>query len=259
MTDPLRVLALGGPTAVLELGGLRLLTDPTFDPPGRYPSPRGHELVKTSSPAIGPDEVGDIDAVLLSHDHHDDNLDAGGRAFLARVPLVLTTVAGAGRLGGTALGLEPWTTLALPRADGATLSVTAVPAQHGPDGTDHLTGPVIGFVLAGDGVPTVYVSGDNASVAVVEAIAARVGAIDVAVLFAGGASVPAIDDVLTLTGARAADATAVLGARAVVPLHADGWEHFSEGLDDVVDAFAAAGLADVLYVPERGRLVTVGA
>ena len=27
---------LGGPTALLELGGLRLLTDPTFDPPGDY-------------------------------------------------------------------------------------------------------------------------------------------------------------------------------------------------------------------------------
>ncbi|MGP3958502.1 hypothetical protein ACTWPT_21040 [Nonomuraea sp. 3N208] len=28
---------LGGPTAVLELGGVRLLTDPTFDAPGEYP------------------------------------------------------------------------------------------------------------------------------------------------------------------------------------------------------------------------------
>ena len=26
--------AVGGPTALLELGGLRILTDPTFDPPG---------------------------------------------------------------------------------------------------------------------------------------------------------------------------------------------------------------------------------
>jgi len=28
---------LGGPTAILELGGVRMLTDPTFDPPGDYP------------------------------------------------------------------------------------------------------------------------------------------------------------------------------------------------------------------------------
>jgi L-ascorbate metabolism protein UlaG (beta-lactamase superfamily) len=30
----LRVTYIGGPTALLQLGGLRLLTDPTFDPGG---------------------------------------------------------------------------------------------------------------------------------------------------------------------------------------------------------------------------------
>ena len=32
----LSVLLVGGPTAVLEYAGLRLLTDPTFDPPGEH-------------------------------------------------------------------------------------------------------------------------------------------------------------------------------------------------------------------------------
>jgi L-ascorbate metabolism protein UlaG (beta-lactamase superfamily) len=33
----LRITYIGGPTALLEFGGLRLLTDPTFDPPaGEY-------------------------------------------------------------------------------------------------------------------------------------------------------------------------------------------------------------------------------
>ena len=30
----LQLTYIGGPTALLELGGLRLLTDPTFDPAG---------------------------------------------------------------------------------------------------------------------------------------------------------------------------------------------------------------------------------
>jgi CspA family cold shock protein len=38
-----------------------------------------------------------------------------------------------------------------------------VPALHGPEGSEHLVGEVTGFVLAGPGLPTVYVSGDNAS------------------------------------------------------------------------------------------------
>jgi L-ascorbate metabolism protein UlaG (beta-lactamase superfamily) len=29
-----RITLVGGPTVLLELGGFRLLTDPTFDPPG---------------------------------------------------------------------------------------------------------------------------------------------------------------------------------------------------------------------------------
>ena len=37
---------------------------------------------KLTGPAIAASDLGPIDAVLLSHDHHDDNLDAAGRAFL---------------------------------------------------------------------------------------------------------------------------------------------------------------------------------
>lgn len=49
--------------------------------------------------------------------------------------LTLTTPLAASRLSGTAIGLGPWES----RQIGA-VTVTAVPAQHGPDGTEHLTG-----------------------------------------------------------------------------------------------------------------------
>jgi L-ascorbate metabolism protein UlaG (beta-lactamase superfamily) len=216
----LSVFAVGGPTAVLDFAGLRLMTDPTFDPPGT----QGDGLVKLAGPEAGPDEVGAIDAVLLSHDHHSDNLDAGGRAFLGRAGRVITTTAGAERLGGATIGLEPWASRELERPGGAALTVTAVPAQHGPDGSDHITGPVIGFVLTGDGVPSLYISGDNASVDVVRRIADRVGPIELAILFVGGVSVPHRFDgaYLTLSAQRAVEATRALGARAVVPVHFHG-------------------------------------
>ena len=35
------------------------------------------------------DAIGDVDAVLLSHDQHGDNLDDRGRAVLARAPKVI--------------------------------------------------------------------------------------------------------------------------------------------------------------------------
>jgi L-ascorbate metabolism protein UlaG (beta-lactamase superfamily) len=251
----LSLFLVGGPTAVLEFAGLRILTDPSFDPPGETPN----GLRKLTASALGPDDVLPIDLVLLSHDHHDDNLDVSGKAFLPRAGRTLTTKAGAERLGGNATGLEPWDSLEVERPGGGTLTITAVPAQHGPDGTDHLTGPVIGFVLRAADLPTLYVSGDNASVDVVRTIADRLGPIELAVLFAGGVSLPYRFDgaYLTLSADRAAQAAEVLGARAVVPVHYEGWAHFTQGADDLRAAFTAAGLGDRLVVPEPGGTVRV--
>lgn len=68
--------------------------------------------------------------------------------------------------------------------------MTGVPAVHGPadgqrdeGGNVNVNCEVTGFVLSGAGIPTVYLSGDNASIGAVAEIAARTGPVDVAVLF----------------------------------------------------------------------------
>src|SRR5690349_3317773 len=101
------MIYIGGPTALLEFAGLRLLTDPTFDPPGGDYTTGPVTLSKTEGPAVSPESL-EYDVVLLSHDHHADNLDRLGRVSLAKAQRVLTTVAGAGRLGADAIGLAPW-------------------------------------------------------------------------------------------------------------------------------------------------------
>jgi L-ascorbate metabolism protein UlaG (beta-lactamase superfamily) len=73
---------IGGPTALIEIDGLRFLTDPTFDPAGTTHETPVYTLRKTLGPAIAVHALADIDAVLLSHDHHFDNLDRAGRAML---------------------------------------------------------------------------------------------------------------------------------------------------------------------------------
>ena len=102
-------------------------------------------------------------------------------------------------------------------------------------------------------------SGDNASVEVVRTIAERLGPIDVAVLFAGGVRIPQRFDgaYLTLSAERAAEAGRILGARAVVPVHFEGWAHFTQGSAELREAFEAAGIGDRLVVPERGASVSV--
>lgn len=249
-----KLTLVGGPTAVLEYAGLTWLTDPAFSAPGEYAG----GLVKTTGPAIDPEALPPIDVVLLSHEHHSDNLDPVGREFLPRARRVLTTVQGAERLGANAAGLEPWSSIKVERAGGGAVRVTALPAQHGPDGTDDVTGPVIGFLLEADGEDRVYVSGDNASLDVVRAIADRAGHVDVAILFAGAVQLPHRFDgaYLTLSSDRAAEAAKLLGVRAALPVHFEGWAHFTQGARELRAAFAGNGVSDRLVLAERGETVT---
>ncbi|HEU5355253.1 MAG TPA: MBL fold metallo-hydrolase [Actinocrinis sp.] len=247
-------MVVGGPTTVLDLGGLRFVSDPTFDAPG----PHGH-LTKTAGPAVTADRLADVDVVLVSHDNHADNLDDAGRAFALAASVLLTTVSGASRLGAPAVGLAAWDTHTLKRPDGSELLVTAVPAVHGPadgerDPDGNVNCEVTGFVLTGAGLPTVYISGDNASVRTVADIAHRFPGIDAAVLHAGAARVPGKfrERALSLDSVRAAAAAAILGAPVIVPAHYDGWVHFTEGRDSIERAFDDAGLSAVLRSVDHG-------
>jgi L-ascorbate metabolism protein UlaG (beta-lactamase superfamily) len=245
---------LGGPTALLEIGGLRLLTDPTFDPAGPYPI-GSRTLTKTVDAVATPESLGQVDAVLLSHDQHPDNLDNGGRAYLAQVPLTLSTPDAQRRLGGTVRGLVPWASTELQTPTGATLTVTAVPALHGPDGSEALVGQVTGFVLTGVGVPTVYISGDNASLDVVDAVADRFGPVDIALLHAGAARTELLDGaLLTLDSEQTGAAAVRAGARHVFPLHFEGWAHFSEGREALAAAVERANIADRTVLLDLGEV-----
>jgi len=114
-------------------------------------------------------------------------------------------------------------------------------------------------VLAAEGAESVYVSGDNASVEVVEEIARRLGPIPVAVLFCGAVQIPVRFDgaYLTLSADHAAAATLALGARVVVPVHFEGWAHFTQGADALRAAFAGNGIGERLVLAERGATVSV--
>ncbi|MER5643234.1 MBL fold metallo-hydrolase [Streptosporangium sp. NPDC002524] len=241
------ITVIGGPTALLELGGLRILTDPTFDPPGDHPA-GPLTLTKTVGPALSPADIGRVDMVLLSHDQHPDNLDTLGRRMMSAVPLTLSTPEAAARTGVTPM--LPWQ-----HHDAGQVRVTAVPALHGPPGCEPVVGQVTGFVLTGHGLPTVYVSGDNASLKCVELVAGRFPVVDIALLFGGAVRTPMIDERLTLNAIEMVIAARLLKARRVVPLHVEGWSHFTEGRADVRAAFSEAGLDHLLVVPAPGRPV----
>ena len=246
----IRLTHIGGPTTVIEIGGWRLLTDPTFDPPGgSYRFGWGTGSRKLAGPALDPAELGRIDAVLLSHDHHDDNLDRRGREMLDSVDLVVTTESGAGRLGGPARGLAPWATTRLERAGRTPIEVTATPCRHGPPLSHALVGDVIGFALEWEGTDgAVWISGDTVLYEGVRQISDRLP-VDTAILHLGGVRFPVSGPLrYTMTGRDAVELCHLMQPRVAVPIHYEGWQHFREDREAIEREFARA--------PEeiRGRL-----
>ncbi|WP_315702793.1 MULTISPECIES: MBL fold metallo-hydrolase [unclassified Bradyrhizobium] len=244
----LSITLIGGPTALIEIDGFRLLTDPTFDQPGSYQLPHV-KLEKLIGPALGPDTVGEIDAVLLSHDQHSDNLDHGGRDFLRRAARVLTTEIGAKRLEGHAEGLAPWATTQLTK-EGKTLTVTATPARHGPAGIEPFAGDVIGFVLQPQQSAPIYVSGDTVFYDGVAEVARRFKA-GVVLPFAGAAQTRGPFH-LTMDTNDTIETARVFPDALIVPVHTDGWAHFRQSAQDLRATFDALGFGPRLKLLEPG-------
>jgi L-ascorbate metabolism protein UlaG (beta-lactamase superfamily) len=250
--NSLRITLIGGPTALIEIDGFRLLTDPTFDAPGDYQLPHV-KLEKLTGPALSAEAIGRVDAVLLSHDQHSDNLDHSGKDFLSqKAGRVLTTTAGAKRLGSYAEGFAPWDTTELTGKNGQSLTITATPARHGPAGIEPLSGDVIGFVLSSAKAEhrPIYISGDTVWYDGVAEVARRFKA-GVVLPFAGAAQTRGpfhltMDTNDTIETARAfPDAV-------IIPLHTDGWAHFRQNAKDLRATFDTLGFGSRLKLLEPG-------
>lgn len=234
---------VGGPTLLIEVGGWRILTDPTFDPSGgRYFFGWGTYSRKLAAPAVAAADIGPLDAVLVSHDHHEDNLDGEGRKLLPGAGTVITTVPGAGRLGGSTVGLVPWQTTTLEAPGKVPIEVTATPCRHGPPGSKPIVGHVIGFALRWEGQEhgVLWISGDTVLYDGVREVPSRLD-VGTAVLHLGGVTFPWLSGPLryTMNAAEGLEMTRLLRPRTVVPIHYEGWKHFRQGRPAIERTFGA--------------------
>jgi len=247
-----RITHIGTATMLLEIGPMRLLTDPAFDPPGgNYNFGFGTSSTKLTAPAIGPEDIGDIDAVLLSHDQHEDNLDEAGRTLLPRAGKVITTSAAAKRLSNNAIGLKPWQTTNIKSGD-SEIKVTAVPARHGSLWSHIIVGETTGFVLEWNGQEhgALYISGDTVWFNGMHEIAYRFK-IGTAILHIGKASFPSTGPIrFTFNAKESVRAIKTLNPRLVIPVHYEGWKHFQEPREEAEKQFLAAELNEkVQWLP----------
>ncbi|HEX5928292.1 MAG TPA: MBL fold metallo-hydrolase [Solirubrobacterales bacterium] len=200
---PQRVTFVGHGTVLVELGGARLLTDPLLR---RWVGP----LRRHGAPPAGAD-LGDLDAVLISHLHH-DHADLRSLRRLGRgVPLIVPP--GAGRFFERR-GFADVSELApgeAARVGG--VSVGATEAEHAGGRRSAPEAEAVGFLLEGE-ERRVYFAGDTDLFDGMEGLG---GSLDLALLPVWGWG-PTLGPG-HLDPERAARAAALLAPRIAVPIH----------------------------------------
>ncbi|KAI8138766.1 beta-lactamase superfamily domain-containing protein [Fennellomyces sp. T-0311] len=233
-------------TAILDIDGVRLLTDPVFDAGGSEYDIGPTVLKKSKGPAIKRDELPPIDGILLSHEDHEDNLDTAGRQLLDGRK-IFTTMDGAKNLQPRpgVKGLEPWETVSA-ELGGKTFKITGTPCKHVPGGQ------VTGFILTSesfgttDGKPNaIYFAGDTVYIPELADIRNKFH-VSVAIFNLGEAYAPLPEGPLQITmgGKDAAKLARDIDADIVVPIHYEDWQHFTQFGDALRKDFEEAGLMD---------------
>lgn len=253
---------IGTATTILRLGRFTLLTDPNFLHRGQR-AYLGYGLFskRLTEPAMGVQELPDLDAVVLSH-LHADHFDGIARRQLSRDLPVMTTPAAAAKLRrwgfSGARGMRPWEVRRFERG-AETLTITACPGQHGPRGVHRLLPPVMGSVIElrhGRAVRLrVYVTGDTLCRPYLREVSARVGAVDAMVLHLGGTR--AMGVLVTMDGTQGADLVEMIAPRLAIPIHHDDYTVFRSPLSDFTSEMERRGLAARLRTVGAGEVVSL--
>ena len=260
MTD-VTITHIGGPTALIEVGGWRILTDPTFDPPGkRYFFGWGTTSRKLAGPSILAKDLGKIDAVLVSHHHHGDNLDDSAESLLPEWGTTYTTAKAAKKLRGNTVGLAAWDTTTLEAPGKLAITITATPCRHGPVGSEPITGPVVGFSLKWDGQEhgELWVTGDTVLYGGLREVAKRLK-VGTMLMHLGAVRFRYLSGWFryTMDAKEAVELLALVKPTTVVPVHYEGWSHFQQGREAAEEVLATARTAITWLDP--GETTTVNA
>jgi L-ascorbate metabolism protein UlaG (beta-lactamase superfamily) len=246
----LRVTWLGHSTMLLEIDGLRVLTDPVFGDrlgPVSFAGPRRFHAAPVTVAQLPP-----LDAILVSHDHY-DHLCKATMTELAGLGVPVLTSLGVGehleRFGvapGSIVELDWWESHTLP---GGALAFTAAPAQHF---SGRLGGGRNATLWSSWVIQTanrkVFFSGDTGLTPELEVIAQRLGPFELVMLEIGAWNQAWGD--IHLGPANALTAFEMLGQGTLLPVH---WATFDLGLHPWADP---AETLFTLAAPRGARVLT---
>ncbi|KAF9882669.1 hypothetical protein FE257_005663 [Aspergillus nanangensis] len=231
---------IGTTTAILNIDGVNLLTDPVFSPAGTEYNFGPIFLKNKDTPALQLKDLPPIDAVLLSHEDHPDNLDEPGRRLLDG-RRVLTTMDGAKNLAPRpgVQGLQPW-------------------GNRGECTGFILTTETFGVVC--DGRPNaIYFSGDTVYM---DGLAPRITQrwnVVVAILNFGNAQVdlPTGPLQVTMDGKQGARLFRELQAEILIPMHYESCVHFKQGVQELKASLTEEKVGDKVCCPVAPRKNTM--
>jgi L-ascorbate metabolism protein UlaG (beta-lactamase superfamily) len=216
---------------------------------------------RLTAPALSPDELPPLDAIVLSH-LHGDHWDRRATHGLDHDLPVLTTPHAARRLQwrgfARASGLRTWTSQEIV-AGTTKVRVTALPGRHGPGAAQRLLPPVMGSMLefgpvTGPVLLRLYISGDTLLVEELREIPRRFSDIHAAVLHLGGTRLPG-GLMVTMDGQQGADLMELIDAGVVVPIHYDDYSVFKSPLSDFRREVETRGLLPRVHFVDRGQTV----
>lgn len=130
----------------------------------------------------------------------------------------------------------------LTAADRPPITVTATPCRHGPPLSRPVAGPVAGFALrwAGQEHGVFWVTGDTVLFRGLRRVPRRM-TVDTVLLHLGAVRFPLTGRLhYSLTAAEAVELCTLVQPRTIIPVHCEGWSHFTQGREAVEQAFAAA-------------------
>jgi L-ascorbate metabolism protein UlaG (beta-lactamase superfamily) len=219
----LRAAWLGHSTVLIEIDGVRVLTDPVWGrraSPSRLVGPKRFQPVPVALRQVPP-----IDLVVISHDHY-DHLDYPTIRDLAKrdVPFVTSLGVGAhleawGVAPERIVELDWWESHEIPGG----VTVTAAPSQHfSGRGLKNRNSTLWSSFVIRSGRHRVFFSGDTGLTTEYATIRERLGPFELVMLEVGG-WLPAWGDI-HLGPKYALEALALLGGGVFLPVH---WGTFS--------------------------------
>jgi L-ascorbate metabolism protein UlaG (beta-lactamase superfamily) len=249
----LRLTWLGHSTLLVELDGVRVLTDPVW---GSRVSPVGFAGPKRFHPVpVSLAQLPRPDAVLVSHDHY-DHLDYPTILELAKgdVPFFTSLGVGAhleswGIPESRIVELDWWESAPIA---GGRAQLTAAPSQHFSGRAPGLRSTTAwsSFALRGER-HSFFFSGDTGLTTEYATIAERLGPFDVVALEVG-AFHPAWGDI-HLGPENALEAFRLLGGQRLLPVH---WGTFNLAMhpwDEPAEVLLQRGPGEALLMPRLGE------